>query len=70
MSKNLVQLNGENGTFCEAIAEAVADGRLPQGTRMGSNRQTPQGWFPKPEGAVGGVRLGYKNQRWLIKPEG
>ena len=50
----------------EALDEARQNGDLPPGTRIGPQRQSPYGWYPQPDNAVGTLQTGYKTSFWLI----
>lgn len=66
--RTLIRLTavGEAHDPFNAIQAAIADGNLPSGAHMGGWAQTPQGHFPKPENAVGTIRVGYKTQYWIV----
>ena len=61
-----VRLHATQGNISEVINEAIENGNLPHGTRLGGHSQTPQGHFPRPDNAVGEIHVGYKTGYWLI----
>ena len=50
----------------KALDKARQNGDLPPGTIIGSQCQSPYGWYPKPANAVGTLQTGYKTSFWLI----
>jgi len=50
----------------KALDEATQTGELPADTQVGPQRQSPYGWYPKPDNTVGTLTTGYKTSFWLI----
>lgn len=52
----------------QAVEEAKAKGEAPPDAQATMDRaQSPQGFCPKPDNAIGTVKAGYKSSFWIIK---
>lgn len=52
----------------QALDKAKKNGESPPDAQATIDRaQSPQGFYPKPDNAIGTVQAGYKSSFWIIK---
>lgn len=52
----------------QAVEEAKEKGEAPPDAQATMKRaQSPQGFCPKPDSAIGTVKAGYKSAFWIVK---
>jgi hypothetical protein len=62
----MFRLSATTSSPFDEIKAAIADGELPASAHLGEYAQTPQGHFPKPQNAIGTIRVGYKTAYWIV----
>lgn len=53
----------------DALDEAIRDGEVSQNAQVGGVASETQGWFPRPENAIGTISLGARRRRWIVIPD-